>query len=69
LAAALAVYFAGHRADSASGPADPQAVHAAAVKLAADCTETDLLGCLEKQPSGAAGGSTAPRRAPSPGPG
>jgi hypothetical protein len=36
------------------GPApNAQVVHAAAVKLEADCTEVNLLSCLEKEPSGA----------------
>ena len=58
LAVTTAVYVVGHggfggTSASAGAPFNAQVAHAAAVKLAADCTEANLPGCLEKEPSGA----------------
>jgi hypothetical protein len=58
LAVSAAVYLVGHggfgsTSASVGAPFNAQVAHAAAVKLETDCTEANLPGCLEKEPSGA----------------
>jgi len=59
VALAAGAAYVEHRggSDAASAglgtPANAKVVHAAAAKLEAECTESNLLSCLEKEPSGA----------------